>query len=74
MTWVLHVLLMNDVRSLQGILSENYFNTETECNKYYKENKIDIDDSIDSILKKHLDKYEIIHVGCMKTTSKMEIK
>ena len=74
MTWVLYVLLMTDTRSLQGILSENYFKTEQECNQYYVDHKSDLDRSVREIFQPRMTKYEIIHIGCMKTTAKMEIK
>jgi hypothetical protein len=35
MTWVLYVMIMTEARTLQGILSQHYFNTEQECNQFY---------------------------------------
>jgi len=74
MTWVLYVLLMTSERSLQGILSEHYFKSEQECNSFYEDNKTNLNRSVIEIFQPRITKYEIIHIGCMKTTSKMEIK
>ena len=74
MTWVLYVLLMTGDRTLQGVLSSHYFKTEQECNQFYLDNKKDLDNSVYELIQPRLTKSEIIQVGCMKTTSKMEIK
>jgi len=74
MTWVLYVFLMTNERSLQGILSEHYFKSEQECNNFYEDNKTNLNRSVIEIFQPRITKYEIIHIGCMKTTSKMEIK
>ena len=74
MTWVLYVLLMTDNRMLQGVLSSHYFKTEQECNQFYIDNKKDLDKSVYELIQPRLNKSEIIQVGCMKTTAKMEIK
>ena len=74
MTWVLYVMIMTEARTLQGILSQHYFNTEQECNQFYIDNKKDLDKSVYELIQPRLTKSEIIQVGCMKTTAKMEIK
>ena len=74
MTWVLYVMIMTEARTLQGILYQHYFKTEQECNQFYLDNKKDLDNSVYELIQPRLTKSEIIQVGCMKTTSKMEIK
>jgi len=70
MTWVLYILFMNDDRKFQGVVSSKYFLTEQECHQHYTDYK----GQIDKLIKKVIDNQELIHVGCMRTTSKMEIK
>ena len=74
MTWVLYVLLMTDTRTLQGVLSSHYFKTEQECNQFYIDNKSDLDRDVYEKLQPRITKFEIIQIGCMKTTALMDIK
>ena len=41
---------------------------------YYKNNSRYLDKKTIELIEKEYKKYEIIHVGCMKTTAHMEIK
>ena len=50
MTWVLYVMIMTEARTLQGILSQHYFNTEQECNQFYIDNKKVFENNLSSIL------------------------
>ena len=74
MTWILYVLLMTDTRTLQGVLSSHYFKTEQECNQFYIDNKSDLDRDVHEKFQPRMTKFEIIQIGCMKTTALMEIK
>jgi len=73
MTWVLYALLMTDTRTLQGVLSSHYFK-EQECNQFYLDNKSDLDRDVHEKFQPRMTKFEIIQIGCMKTTALMEIK
>tara|TARA_R100001163_G_C5010482_1_gene156577 strand:+ start:350 stop:565 length:216 start_codon:yes stop_codon:yes gene_type:complete len=70
MTWVLYVMIMTEARTLQGILSQHYFKTERECNKFYLDNKKNLDKSVYELIQPRITKREIIHVGCINTTEK----
>lgn len=74
MTWILYVLFMNDAREMQFVLEKKYFLTEQKCMSYYKNNSRYLDKKTIELIEKEYKKYEIIHVGCMKTTAHMEIK
>jgi|TARA_Y100001937_G_C7116458_1_gene330377 hypothetical protein len=74
MTWVLYVLFMAEDRTLQHIAEKRYFATEQECYQHYNKHRSSIDKSIYEIIRPRINKSEILHVGCMPTTAKMEIK
>ena len=74
MTWVLYVMIMTEARTLQGILSQHYFKTEQECNQFYIDNKSDLDRDVYEKFQPRITKFEIIQIGCMKTTALMDIK
>ena len=42
--------------------------------RYYQNNSRYLDKKTLEIIQKEFDKFEIIHVGCMKTTAHMEFK
>ena len=74
MTWILYVLLMTDTRTLQGVLSSHYFKTEQEYSQFYIDNKSDLDRDVREKFQPRITKFEIIQIGCMKTTALMDIK
>ena len=74
MTWILYVLLMTDTRTLQGVLSSHYFKTEQECSQFYIDNISDLDRDVREKFQPRITKFEIIQIGCMKTTALMDIK
>ena len=74
MTWVLYVLFMAEDRTLQHIAEKKFFETEQACYQHYNDHKASIDISIYEIIRPRINKAEILHVGCMPTTAKMEIK
>ena len=74
MTWVLYVLFMAEDRTLQHIAEKKFFETEQACYQHYNNHKASIDKSIYEIIRPRINKAEILHVGCMITTTKMEIK
>ena len=74
MTWVLYVMIMTEARTLQGILSQHYFNTEQECNQFYIDNKKDLDKSVYELIQPRITKREIIHIGCIDTKEKNKWK
>ena len=74
MTWVLYVLFMTDARTLQHIAEARHFHTEQGCYQHYERYKSSIDDGVNKIIQQSMEKYEILYVGCMKTTALMEIK
>ena len=55
-------------------LKKRFFLTEQECMRYYQNNSRYLDKKTLEIIQKEFDKFEIIHVGCMKTTALMDIK
>ena len=73
-TWVLYVLFMAEDRTLQHIAEKKFFETEQACYAHYNNNKESIDKSIYTIIRPRINKSHILHVGCMPTTAKMEIK
>ena len=74
MTGVLYVLFMAEDRTLQHIAEKKFFETEQACYQHYNDHKASIDKSIYEIIRPRINKAEILHVGCMPTTAKMEIK
>ena len=74
MTWVLYVLFMAEDRTLQHIAEKKFFETAPACYQHYNNHKASIDKSIYEIIRPRINKAEILHVGCMPTTAKMEIK
>ncbi len=74
MTWVLYVLFMAEDRTLQHIAEKKFFETEQACYQHYNNHKASIDISIYEIIRPRINKAKILHVGCMPTTAKMEIK
>ena len=74
MTWVLYVLFMAEDRTLPHIAEKKFFETEQACYQHYNNHKASIDKSIYEIIRPRINKAEILHVGCMPTTAKMEIK
>ena len=74
MTWVLYVLLMTGDRTLQSVLSSHYFKTEQECNQFFIDTKSDFKRDLHEKFQPRMTKFEIIQIGCMKTTALMEIK
>ena len=74
MTWVLYVLFMAEDRTLQHIAEKKFFETEQACYQHYNDHKASIDKSIYEIIRPRINKAEILHVGSMPTTAKMEIK
>ena len=74
MTWILYVLFMSDIREMQFVIEKRFFLTEQKCMRYYQNNSRYLDKKTLEIIQKEFDKFEIIHVGCMKTTALMDIK
>ena len=74
MTWILYVLFMSDIREMQFVIEKRFFLTEQECMRYYQNNSRYLDKKTLEIIQKEFDKFEIIQIGCMKTTALMDIK
>tara|TARA_X000001388_G_scaffold75919_2_gene71887 strand:+ start:923 stop:1147 length:225 start_codon:yes stop_codon:yes gene_type:complete len=63
--WIIYVLLMSADRSLEGFILDQRFNNETECNSFYNEHKIDINNDVNTLINENFSSHKLITIGCL---------
>lgn len=57
-------------RKIMSVYEQNHFLTKEACIQHFKDNKSEIDKTVNEILQDAFEKYEILHFGCLPVKDK----